>query len=122
LTAADIVSLQLSEPEHRAQLRKAVIASTVGTTIEWYDFLLYSIVTPLGHRLIMAQPELGGSEFEHGEEVCGVLLVAGGEASEVFDAIEEPFDTIARPVEHRAEAGFPATITIAVCPLVLRRT
>ena len=29
------------------QLRRAVIASTVGTTIEWYDFFLYSIVTGL---------------------------------------------------------------------------
>ena len=25
----------LSAPEHSAQLRKAVIASTIGTTIEW---------------------------------------------------------------------------------------
>ncbi|HEY2539890.1 MAG TPA: MFS transporter [Stellaceae bacterium] len=37
----------LSDADHRAQLRKAVIASTVGTTIEWYDFLLYSVVTGL---------------------------------------------------------------------------
>jgi MFS family permease len=37
----------LSEQEHRAQLRRAVIASTVGTTIEWYDFLLYGTVTAL---------------------------------------------------------------------------
>ena len=37
----------LSEREHRAHLRRAVIASTVGTTIEWYDFLLYSTVTGL---------------------------------------------------------------------------
>ena len=37
----------LSESDHRKQLRRAVIASTIGTTIEWYDFLLYSIVTGL---------------------------------------------------------------------------
>jgi hypothetical protein len=37
----------LSPSEHSAQLRKAVIASTIGTTIEWYDFLLYSVVTGL---------------------------------------------------------------------------
>src|SRR5947209_10769201 len=37
----------LSEAEHSKQLRRAVIASTVGTTIEWYDFLMYSIVTGL---------------------------------------------------------------------------
>jgi metabolite-proton symporter len=36
-----------SEREHSAQLRRAVIASTVGTTIEWYDFFLYSTVTGL---------------------------------------------------------------------------
>ena len=38
---------ELSPDEHRRQLRRAVIASTVGTTIEWYDFFLYSIVTGL---------------------------------------------------------------------------
>ncbi len=37
----------LSEAEHSAQLRRAVLASTIGTTIEWYDFFLYSIVTGL---------------------------------------------------------------------------
>jgi metabolite-proton symporter len=37
----------MSEVEHRSALRRAVIASTVGTTIEWYDFLLYSTVTGL---------------------------------------------------------------------------
>src|SRR5437868_13225558 len=36
-----------AEAEHQAHLRRAVIASTVGTTIEWYDFLMYSIVTGL---------------------------------------------------------------------------
>ncbi len=41
------VPAELSPDEHRRQLRRAVIASTVGTTIEWYDFFLYSIVTGL---------------------------------------------------------------------------
>ena len=35
------------EPDDRRQLRRAIIASTVGTTIEWYDFFLYSTVTGL---------------------------------------------------------------------------
>ena len=47
MTTFDNASTLLSEADHRAQLRRAVIASTVGTTIEWYDFLLYSIVTGL---------------------------------------------------------------------------
>ena len=37
----------MSEQEHRGHLRRAVIASTVGTTIEWYDFLIYSTMTGL---------------------------------------------------------------------------
>ncbi len=37
----------LTDCEHAAQLRRAVIASTIGTTIEWYDFFLYSTVTGL---------------------------------------------------------------------------
>src|SRR5499433_2274741 len=37
----------ITEEEHRIQLRRAVVASTIGTAIEWYDFFLYSIVTGL---------------------------------------------------------------------------
>ena len=37
----------ISEDEHAKQLRRAIIASTVGTAIEWYDFFLYSTVTGL---------------------------------------------------------------------------
>jgi MFS family permease len=37
----------LSDAEHSRQLRRAVIAGTVGTIIEAYDFLLYVIVAPL---------------------------------------------------------------------------
>jgi MFS family permease len=47
MAVADVLSGSLPEFAHRAQLRRAVIASTVGTTIEWYDFLLYSSVTGL---------------------------------------------------------------------------
>jgi MFS family permease len=47
MTTADIVSGSLSDADHHKQLRRAVIASTIGTTIEWYDFLLYSQVTGL---------------------------------------------------------------------------
>src|SRR6266853_943617 len=36
-----------SDPIHQKMLVRAVIASTVGTAIEWYDFFLYSTVTGL---------------------------------------------------------------------------
>jgi metabolite-proton symporter len=38
---------ELSDAEHSKQLRRAVIASTIGTAIEWYDFFLYSTITGL---------------------------------------------------------------------------
>jgi hypothetical protein len=47
MTTIDTASSLLSEADHRAQLHRAVIASTVGTTIEWYDFFLYGEVTGL---------------------------------------------------------------------------
>jgi MFS family permease len=47
MTSAEISGRSLSERDHRAHLRRAMIASTVGTTIEWYDFLLYGQVTAL---------------------------------------------------------------------------
>ena len=55
---------ELPEAEHRSQLRKAVIASTIGTTIEWYDFLLYSTVTGL---------VFGKLFFPHSDPLVGVL-------------------------------------------------
>jgi MFS family permease len=58
----------LSEEEHRSQLRRALIASTVGTTIEWYDFLLYGTVSAL----------VFGKIFFPGQEpLMGVLAAFG---------------------------------------------
>jgi len=37
----------LSESEHSLRLRQAVIASTIGTTIEWYDFFIYGTAAGL---------------------------------------------------------------------------
>jgi MFS family permease len=64
MAATDVFDAPLSDDEHRLQLRKAVIASTVGTTIEWYDFLLYSVVTPL---------VFGKLFFPHSDPLIGVL-------------------------------------------------
>ncbi len=64
MTAIDAGAGPLSEAEHRAQLRRAMIASTVGTTIEWYDFLLYGTVTAL---------VFGKLYFPHSDPLVGVL-------------------------------------------------
>jgi len=47
MSVAEAAAVPLSDADHRAQLRRAVIASTVGTIIEWYDFLLYGQMAAL---------------------------------------------------------------------------
>jgi len=64
MTTAEITTGGLSETEHRRQLRRALVASTVGTLIEWYDFLLYGTVTAL---------VFGKLFFPHSSPIVGVL-------------------------------------------------
>src|SRR6184192_2007796 len=40
-------ALSLSPEERRKQMMRAVVASTVGTSIEWYDYFLYGTMTAL---------------------------------------------------------------------------
>ena len=47
MMTSEISIPRLSDAEHRVQLRRAVVAGTVGTIIEAYDFLLYVQVAPL---------------------------------------------------------------------------
>src|SRR2546421_2210081 len=47
MTASTAALASLSAAARQRQLRRAVIASTVSTTIAWYDFFLYSTVTGL---------------------------------------------------------------------------
>jgi metabolite-proton symporter len=47
MTVSNVEANPLTSSEHQVQLRRAVIASTIGTAIEWYDFFLYSTVTGL---------------------------------------------------------------------------
>jgi MFS family permease len=54
----------LPEREHQAQLRRAIIASTIGTAIEWYDFFLYSTVTGLVFAKLY---------FPHSDPLVGTL-------------------------------------------------
>ncbi|HKF70136.1 MAG TPA: MFS transporter [Stellaceae bacterium] len=55
----------LSDLEHSVQLRRAVVASTVGTAIEWYDFFLYGTVAAL------VFPKL---YFPNEDPISGLLL------------------------------------------------
>ena len=47
MTTVGLTGSDLSDLEHQTQLRRAVVAATIGTAIEWYDFFLYSTVTGL---------------------------------------------------------------------------
>src|SRR5256885_1717992 len=47
MASADFANTAISDSEHKVQLRRAVVAATIGTAIEWYDFFLYSTVTGL---------------------------------------------------------------------------
>jgi metabolite-proton symporter len=64
MTTSTATLADLPEAEQRRQLRRAVIASTVGTTIEWYDFFLYSIVTGLVFAKLF---------FPHSDPLVGTL-------------------------------------------------
>src|SRR5580698_5608638 len=45
--AASPQASTIDDAEHKRQLRRAVLAGTIGTAIEWYDFFLYSTITGL---------------------------------------------------------------------------
>jgi MFS family permease len=68
MTTADTAMPLMSDAEHRMQLRRALIASTVGTTIEWYDFLLYGTVSAL---------VFGPIFFPKSDPLMGVLAAFG---------------------------------------------
>jgi MFS family permease len=68
---ADIENLSpdiLTDAQHRKQLRRAVLAGTVGTAIEWYDFFLYSTVTGLVFAKLY---------FPHSDPFVGTLEAFG---------------------------------------------
>jgi hypothetical protein len=48
-----------AEAEHLAHLRPAVVASTVGAAIEWYDFLIYSTMTFTPRYRVPRPPSIG---------------------------------------------------------------
>src|SRR6266571_6844911 len=54
----------IDDAEHRRHLRRAVLAATIGTAIEWYDFFLYSTVTGLVFAKLY---------FPHSDPLVGTL-------------------------------------------------
>src|ERR1700736_1373025 len=61
-------TVELAPDEMKRQLRRAVIASTVGTSIEWYDFFLYGSAAAL---------VLNQQYFPNVDPTSGTLLAFG---------------------------------------------
>ena len=69
-TAAD-------DAKHARQLRKAVIASTIGATIEWYDFFLYGTAAGLvfGKLFFPHQDPLSATFLAFGTYFVGFIEI-----------------------------------------------
>src|SRR5271165_6104687 len=68
MATAETTTQGLSPADHQKQLYRAVIASTIGTTIEWYDFFLYSTVTGLAFAKLY---------FPNSDQLTGTLQAFG---------------------------------------------
>ena len=82
MAATGIATNVLSETEHSRQLRRAVVASTIGTVIEAYDFLLYVLVAPLvfAHLYFPASDPLVGTLQAFGIYAVGFVARPVGAA------------------------------------------
>ena len=67
-TTSEAAGWPLSDVEQKAQLRRAVVAGTVGTIIEAYDFLLYVQVAPLVFAKLF---------FPHSDPLVGTMEAFG---------------------------------------------
>ena len=68
MVVAEDTGKDLTELHQRVQLRRAVVASSVGSIIEAYDFLLYGQVTGLVGRCACARFWRRGSAPRTGAE------------------------------------------------------
>src|ERR1700726_3214324 len=88
-----ISAKNLSDAEHSVQLRRAVVASTVGSVIESYDFLLYVLIAPLVFAKLY---------FPSSDPLVGTLQAFGIYA---VGFISRPLGAALRPLRrpHRAQ-------------------
>ena len=76
-------AVELDQPAERAQVRRAAMASAIGTTIEWYDFFLYNTAA----ALIFAQVFFPASSPEAGVMKSFATYAVGFAARPVGAAI-----------------------------------
>ena len=95
MAVTDVLSGPLPESTHRSQLTRAVIASSVGTTIEWYDFLLYSVVTGLVFgKLFFPTPSRWSACSKHSRSMRWAFLRA--RSARQFSVITETASVVRR--------------------------
>src|SRR5579871_6424970 len=72
----------MSQADHNAQLRRAVVASTIGTAIEWYDFFLYGTAAGLvfGKLFFPNQDPLSATLLAFGTYFVGFIARPVGAA------------------------------------------
>ncbi len=101
----------LPEAEHSKQLRKAVIASTIGTAIEWYDFFIYGTAAGLvfGKLFFPNQDPLSATLLAFGTYFIGFAARPVGAA--IFGHYGE---RIGRKATHIATLLFMGLATFAI--------
>jgi metabolite-proton symporter len=106
---------ELSDNEHRKQLTRAVIASTVGTAIEWYDFFLYGIVSGLVFAKLYfpSSDPLTGTLLSFGTFAVGFIARPIGAA--IFGHYGDKIGRKATLVSTLMLMGF-ATFAVALVP------
>src|SRR5689334_9590301 len=68
--------------------------------------------TELGRVCKGFKPESDHADGDHGEIVDGALFVAGGDAAELLEAIDQPLDEVAPPIRLTVEARLAALVAL----------
>ncbi len=96
-------------------LRVAAAVAGAGVLYTFEDVLRLEIEAGRLGRVckLRLQPEQDHAQHDHGEVIDAALLVAGGDAAELLEAVDQTLDPVALPVGFAVEAGLPALVALA---------
>ena len=114
----DVTIDGISVSDHRRRLRRAVIASAIGTAIEWYDFFLYGTAAGLvfGKLFFPHQDPLSATFLAFGTYFVGFIARPVGAMTNAMTALAGGAMATAIPARnHRDEIGkMAAAVQVAV--------